>query len=133
MQVIETTFITIVELPGGANKNVSAQLPGPATGAFCLASKGYHLHVQKVPDTASIALVDAQGVSHYGGHPYAALYGGVFLEEAALRTYVSFFEAEHGSPDSADVREPNLRELQSRAAYGLKAGGRPRRHVLGCR
>ena len=108
-------LVAEVEADGG-------DAPGATQAALCSGIKTYHLHVQKVQQAASNAFVDAAALTHYGGAPYEALYSGVFLDEGALRTYVSMFEAELGAPYADEVRAANEVALAHKVAAGFASG-----------
>lgn len=120
MQVLEAEFVlvAVVQEPDSAGGPEGA----PAQAALVRGVKTYHLHVQKVQQAAANAFVDAAALTHYGGVPYEALYSGVFLDEGALQSYISMYEAEVGPPYLEGVRVANEEVMAHRVVSSFTSG-----------
>jgi hypothetical protein len=118
--VLEAEFVVVAEVAEQAA--AESRLPSSLRPTFCSAIKTYHLHVQAVESVTDNAFINAAALTHYADVPYEALYSGVFLEEAAMRVYISMYHSEVGPPYTPSVRATNEELLVQKVLNSFKSG-----------
>ena len=100
VQYLEAEFVLIGEVASSLDAAAKAQELQPT---IFLAVKAYHLHLQSVNAPSENAFINAASITHYGDSPYEALLSGIFMEEAAMRMYLSMYSSECGSPYAEEL------------------------------
>lgn len=116
--MVEAEFVVVAEMPSDVPTADGARL----TTSFCLARKQYHLHVQATESKRDAVFINPEALTHYSNVPYEALYSGVFVEEAAMRMYISMFQAEVGPPYAPNTLKANRALLFNKVAHSFNAG-----------
>ena len=117
LQVVEAEFVLVAEVPYSEGQ---AEAAGSVLPTFVSAVKVYHLHVQRGEKGADNAFVNAELLTHYADTPFEALYCGFFLEEAAVRAYVSMYDG--GPAYAQEARQQNERVLAEKVTENFKVG-----------
>jgi hypothetical protein len=115
--VLEAEYVVIAEVPHMRDDGHAQDILLPT---FVSAVKAYHLHVQRGEKGSDNAFVSAEMLTHYADTPFEALYSGFFLEEAAMRTYVSMYDV--GQPYAQEVKVLNEQLLAGKVSESFKAG-----------
>lgn len=118
MQVLEAEYVMVAEVPQHSNDSTSS---GGLVPSFISGCKSYHLHLHKVKSLSETSFAKPDELTHYADHPLQALFSGVFLEEASMRTYLGMYQGS-GSAYSQESVAQHQRLLAAKVVACFQEG-----------